>query len=67
MHSNGPDGADHGWIKRTELTGELETTLEKLEEVVTTSGFQNKVLTKGTVYTKYIYGNKIDGLYSPEV
>ena len=35
MHSNGPDGADHGWIKRTELTGELETTLEKLEEVDT--------------------------------
>ena len=62
MHSNGPDGADHGWIKRTELTGELETDLEKLEEVYTcdySPGFQNKVLTKGTVYTKYIYGNKI--------
>ena len=27
---------------------------------MTTSGFQNKVLTKGTVFTKYIYGNKID-------
>ena len=24
--------------------------------------FQNKVLTKGTVYTKYIYGNKIDSI-----
>ena len=60
MHSNGPDGADHACIKRTELTGELETTLEKLEEVDTCDyiRFSNKLLTKGIVYTKYIY--KID-------
>ena len=62
MHWNGPDGADHGWYKENGADGRARDGLGEVSgsiHVVTTSGFQNKVLTKGYLQNTYYMENKI--------